>query len=146
MALRYGGPFPRREYDIYKQMIARCYDPKNKSYSDYGVRGITVCDRWREDFFNFFADMGKKPEGKSIDRVDNNLGYSPENCRWATRLEQNNNKSCTVKYTFNGRTQSRKTWAKELGMTDTCIRYRIDVKGWSFEKAISEPVDRSIRK
>ena len=69
-------------------MIARCTNPKAWNWRYYGGRGITVCDRWRYSFENFLADMGEKPEGLTLDRADNELGYSPENCRWSTLSEQ----------------------------------------------------------
>lgn len=80
-----------RIYNIWADMVGRCTRPTHIRYADYGGRGITVCDRWR-DFANFYADMDERPEGRSLDRIDNDLGYSPQNCRWATASEQASNK------------------------------------------------------
>ena len=79
------------EYNTWYAMIRRCTNPKCKAFEDYGGRGITVCDKWR-DFINFYADMGLRPEGLSIDRINNNGNYEKSNCRWATWSEQANNK------------------------------------------------------
>jgi hypothetical protein len=80
-----------RTYNSWSAMLQRCHDPKHRSYKNYGGRGITVCQRWRESFEAFLADMGEPPEKHTLDRIDNDGNYEPSNCRWATRLMQSRN-------------------------------------------------------
>ena len=93
------------EYHIWQSMKRRCYDPKNAQYKYYGGRGIKYCDR-REKFENFLLDRGARPEGKSLDRIDNNGGYSPENCRWADDFQQNSNRRGVRLLQINGEIMS----------------------------------------
>lgn len=125
-------------YMLWHKMIQRSTISTHKDFPNYGGRGIGVCDRWLK-FENFYADMGEKPVGKSLERKDNNLGYSPENCKWATRSEQNNNKRDNHPITFNGKTQTIALWAKEIGVSRRTISHRINDYGWSIEKALSTP-------
>jgi hypothetical protein len=124
-------------------MKRRCNNPLDEAYGIYGGRGITVCDRWQDSFANFFADMGKRPSRKhSLDRKDNDLGYTPDNCRWATPEQQNNNRRQNRLITLNGKTQTLTVWANELGLPPNLVFARID-NGWSAERSLTTPVRRS---
>lgn len=132
------GKFGTRIYRIWNGMVGRCHNPNNEAYSDYGARGITVCDEWRK-FENFLADMGE-PEGRlTLDRKKNDLGYSKDNCRWATYTQQANNKRSSVLMTHDGRTQTVMEWAKELGFNRHILYGRKEL-GWSDERCLTTPV------
>lgn len=87
---------PTRTYTSWQSMKERCYNPDATSWRWYGAKGVRICDRWRFSFENFLADLGERPEGMSLDRIDNEHGYEPGNCRWATPLQQTRNRSITV--------------------------------------------------
>jgi hypothetical protein len=91
-----GGKTAHPLYETYLDMIARCSRPTHHAWARYGGRGISVCDRWRENFWAFVADMGARPAGRSLDRVDNDGPYSPKNCRWATASQQMKNRRATA--------------------------------------------------
>lgn len=93
--------FPR-EYRSWLAMRARCRDPKTIGWANYGGRGISICEDWLSDYLIFLRDMGPCPAGSSLDRIDPNGGYNPENCRWATRVEQARNTRTAPRVTFNG--------------------------------------------
>jgi hypothetical protein len=128
---------------VYRKWIAlnsRCNNPKNASYSDYGERGITVCDRWSK-FENFLEDMGLPPSAKhQIDRVDNEGNYEPSNCRWATPKQNSNNKRNNVVITHNGLTMTMREWSEYAGIGYSTFQYRLSV-GWSMVKALNTAVD-----
>lgn len=115
----------------------RCENPKDKSWSNYGGRGITVCERW-QTFENFYADMGDPPEGTSIDRKDNDGNYEPENCRWATAREQARNRRNNRLVTYGGVTQPIAVWAEQSNVPVRRVYKRLDA-GWSLSRALTEP-------
>lgn len=127
-----------REYAIWCGILSRCLNPNAKAYPDYGGRGITVCEPWR-DFRNFFADMGACPPGFSIERDDNNKGYQPDNCRWASRSEQNNNKRDNIRVTIDGITRSLADWAEVRGLKYGTVHQRLRY-GWTPERAVLTPL------
>lgn len=126
------------EYRIWADMIKRCYNRKHPSYYHYGGRGIAVCDEWKT-FSGFISDMGFRPSREySLDRIENNTGYSPANCRWATRAEQSNNKRTTIKLTAYGQSKTAKEWAEITGLNQKLITER-KRRGWTDEAAVSMP-------
>ncbi len=132
-----------RIYSTWQNMIRRCTDPNNKSYLDYGARGITVCDRWKE-FENFYQDMGEPPDPKfTLDRIDNNSPYSPENCRWASREQQARNTRANHFISWDGQTKTVAEWAedsslKSLGISASLLSHRLR-KGWDVASAMKTP-------
>jgi hypothetical protein len=131
------GMFGTPTYNIWRGMVARCTNPNSHRWAEYGARGIKVCDSWRR-FENFLADMGVRPDGCSIDRIDGRKGYSPENCRWATDAEQQRNRSNNRPITALGKTLLVVEWAEETGIPATTIYKRLEL-GWDAERAVTTP-------
>jgi hypothetical protein len=125
-------------YTIWQQMRERCANPKNKSFDRYGGRGISVCARW-ELFENFLADMGERPTGMSIDRINNDGNYEPSNCRWASISEQANNKRNTVLVQLQGRQMPLSEAIAASGSTvpSNTIRMRLKA-GWELSRALAQ--------
>jgi hypothetical protein len=111
-------------YIVWCSMKSRCYNPSEIGYKNYGGRGITVCDEWKDSFENFIADMGERPKGMFIDRKDNNTGYSKDNCQWATRTEQNNNRRNNIIIEYNGSSHTLGEWATMLGFEYCTVKTR----------------------
>jgi hypothetical protein len=132
-------PDHRPSYRSWYSMIDRCTNPSKKGWENYGGRGIAVCERWRK-FANFLSDMGDRPNGLSLDRIDNDKNYEPGNCRWATRGEQARNRRSNRLLTYKGETHVMKDWATILGIKYITLRYRLFVLGWTVEKALETPV------
>ena len=128
------------EYQAWINMKSRCFYPNNKYYSDYGGRGIAVCDRWKNSSQNFLADMGTKPSPKhSLDRIDNDGNYSVENCRWATKAEQDNKRRSSRLITIACVTLTIAQWTKEMGFRQRVIYDRLEA-GWSEFDAVMTPI------
>lgn len=131
-------------YASWEGMRARCLNPNSPTFHHYGGRGISVCHRWGE-FTAFLTDMGERPEGATIDRIDVNGDYSPENCRWATRREQSLNTRRNVRWTFAGETLTVSEWAAHLGVSKSTLRMRVKRDGWTVEQALTiapDPIHR----
>ncbi len=121
-----------KTYRAWGRMLERCRDPRRKYHAG---RGITVCKRWH-DFVNFYADMGDRPDGMTMERIDNDGNYEPDNCKWATHAEQSRNTRYNHLVTFQGKTQCVTDWAEELGINRITLYSRLR-KGWSVEKALT---------
>lgn len=135
-----------RLYKVWEAMKRRCNNPKDSRFERYGGRGIKVCAEWENSFERFaeWAFANGYREQLTIDRIDNNKGYSPDNCRWATHKEQNRNYSRNHRLTFNGKTQCVADWAKETGLNGSTILYRLK-QGKTVEEALYQGDRRSLR-
>ena len=128
-------------YAVYIQMVARCHNPKHNYYFNYGARGITVCDEWRNDrlkFIKWSYENGYK-EGLSIDRIDNSKGYSPTNCRWTDRRTQQNNTRKNRFIEVNGERHTLSEWSRIKGISKHTIEHRLNL-GWLPEDSVLLPI------
>lgn len=121
------------EWKAWSSMRYRCRNPRCHAWEDYGGRGITVCQRWIDSFENFLADMGERPAGHSLDRIDSNGNYEPSNCRWATRIEQESNKRSNRILEWNDRSWTMSELAREFGMLPGTLCDHLKY-GWSLER------------
>lgn len=126
-------------YNSWKSMMDRCYHSTCKSHRRYRGRGITVCKRWHS-FENFLVDMGKRPIGRTLERVNNDGNYRPSNCRWATHAEQVRNTSVNRRITFRGETLILTDWARKTGINQRTLFNRIDT-GWPIDLALTRPAN-----
>lgn len=128
-------------YPKWSSMKARCSNPK---HARYGGRGIKVCDRWLS-FENFHRDMSPHPPGTQIDRINNDGDYEPSNCRWVTRVENLRNMSRNVFWEFDGRRLCVQEWSEIVGISSKTLRHRVNVYGWSIERALTSPINHETR-
>lgn len=128
------------EHRIWRGILTRCYNKNHHSYQDYGGRGITVCQRWRDSFQAFYDDMGPRPSPKhSINRINNNAGYEPDNCEWITNKEQSNNRRSNVLITLDGITLNINQWADRLRIRPSTLYSRVRL-GWSEKDILTKPI------
>lgn len=125
-------------YGVWAAMRQRCYRPTHPEYHNYGARGITVCPQW-DDFATFAADMGPRPAGRSLDRIDNDGWYGPDNCRWATSIEQARNMRTTHIVTIGDETKPLAEWCQLYGINRSTVLKRINRSGWTPEQALTVP-------
>lgn len=133
-------PHTRKLKELHRNILHRCYDPRNKRFDSYGGRGIRVCDEWRENrgtFFEWVMLNGWGP-GRSIDRIDNNGDYEPSNCRFVGAQEQANNTTRNRFIEFNGKRRTISEWARELGVSSFALNHRF-FRGWTAERALTQP-------
>jgi hypothetical protein len=129
----------KRTYQCWADMKNRCNNKNHKRYADYGGRGIKVCDEWNS-YENFVRDMGLKPDGLVLDRVDNSGNYVPVNCRWATYHDSNKNTRRNTYYTYEGKTQTIEEWAEKYDMPRSTLSSRIHSYRWPIGIALETPV------
>jgi hypothetical protein len=127
-------------WNSWNSMHQRCRQKSHKSYADYGGRGIAVCERWSE-YVNFREDMGHRPPGTQLDRVDNSRGYSPDNCRWATCKQNNNNRRSSRLIEWRGETHTLTEWTEILGIDRMTVGKRLS-SGWDIDRAFTVPPKR----
>jgi hypothetical protein len=120
-------------------MIRRCHDPRHRNYKDYGGRGIAVCNRWRKSFDAFLEDMGRRPPGLCLDRIDNLRGYEPGNVRWVTHKANNRNRRNNRLLTHDGLTLTVIEWSERTGIAEMTLHARL-FKGWDVARALTAPV------
>jgi hypothetical protein len=128
-------------YSIWDSMIQRCYNQNRRDFKSYGANGVTVCEKWRASFIEFFNDMGHRPDGMSLDRINPEKGYSPDNCRWATTRQQARNRRVNRMLTHDGKTMCLQEWAEEVGINNITLQSRL-AKNWTVERALTQPVAR----
>lgn len=133
-------------YGTWKRMKTRCYNSKCKDYKDYGGRGITICDLWREDFveFLYWALKNGWEKGLSLERIDCDKGYCPENCKWISLSEQSKNRRTNHLITYNGETHTIAEWSRIKGIARKTLELRLESKNFTLEEAFEKPVNEKL--
>jgi hypothetical protein len=132
-------------YRTWKNMLSRCLNPAHTSFPDYGGRGISVCEEWATSFEAFLRDMGVRPDGTTLDRINNAAGYEPSNCRWATLIQQARNRSVNVMVQINGETRCLAEWSELYSMPKKLVEHRVR-RGWTPLDALTRPLGFSPRR
>lgn len=134
------------EHHVWKDLFDRCYNPNERGFKNYGGRGIKVCERWhgKDGFRNFLEDMGKRPsKHHQLDRIDNDTSYSPENCRWATRKENNRNRGDNRIIEMDGEKKCLTEWCEIYNIRKDCVAGRL-ARGWSVDEAFKKPINEKV--
>lgn len=126
-------------YSIWSSMHARCKNFNSPAFSNYGGRGIAVCDRWKS-FSAFYADMGEPPAGMTLERINNDFGYSPENCQWSTRTDQGRNKRNNIIIEIDGVSKPLSSWVEQEGAVSYATAHARLAKGWAPNEAVFTPI------
>lgn len=134
------GMFGTPEYKTWSSMIQRCTNSSASAWPNYGGRGIGICISWRESFEEFYADMGPRPKGTTLGRIDNEGDYEPGNCRWETFKEQASNRRSSRLITYNDETKTLQQWADWAGLSIHTLSKRLGKYGWDFDRAITAPL------
>lgn len=133
-------------YNTWKNIKTRCYNSKCSDYKDYGLRGITVCDEWKNNFVEFFYWALKNgwEKGLTIERLNNDKGYSPDNCKWISMKEQSKNRRTNRQITYNGQTHTLAEWSRITGIARKTLEMRLDSKNFTTEEAFEKPVNKNL--
>lgn len=132
-------------YRSWRAMKTRCLNPNHHYYWRYGGRGITICQRWIV-FENFFSDMGHRPDGMTLERINNDGNYEPSNCKWADRKTQSENSINTVWIEFDGQKNSISEWGRITGLGHDTLWRRLNSNGWTIKRALTEPKEKRTKR
>lgn len=141
---KYGGLTKHRLYTIYNGIIGRCLKPKTNGYSRYGGKGLSICKEWLDDYMNFYnwAMANGYKDGLSIERIDNNTGYEPANCKWIEKHLQSRHMITNKVIKYKGKTHCMAEWAEILGINYNTLQSRLGKYGWSVKKAFTTPTKK----